>query len=205
MYKDNYIIEPIKTKTTFNPLQWSKAFGKPLTKNIIEAKIIHSNLGLKLPLKTFAVTPQNQTIEFAGLQGYNERSKLLKLHLLELKESLRYARVMRLDVAIDFKGRIPIKVIKQLTKNRVAFQYKNTTYYKTPKEKKTNRVMDIKIYDKSLYAKLDYPLYRLEFVFKSGYLNKIKFKDIQDIYPKIEKTIKKYTNLTVTINDVFKI
>ena len=112
---------------------------------------------------------------------------------------------MRLDVAIDFKGRIPIKVIKQLTKNRVAFQYKNTTYYKTPKEKKTNRVMDIKIYDKSLYAKLDYPLYRLEFVFKSEYLNKIKLKDIQDIYPKIAKTIKKYTNLTVTINDVFKI
>ena len=201
--KDDYTIEAVKTKSVFNPLVWRKAFGSSLTRNIIEAKIIHTYLGLEIPLKTFAPTPQSQTVEFAGLQGYNERSKFLLQHLRELESRLQYTRVMRMDISIDFKHGIPKRVIKHLSKHREPFQCKNTTYWKTAKEKKTNRVMDIKIYNKALHAKLDEPLYRLEFCFKSEYLKKLLFKDTKSIYNKMEKTIKKATGMNVKINDLF--
>ena len=201
-YHQDYTTEPVKTKSVFKPKVWSATFGKSLKRNIIEAKIIHTYLGLKIPLKTFAVTPKSQTIEFAGLHGYNERSKYLLQHLHKLKSQLLHTRVMRLDVAIDFYGSIPKRVLTHLKKNREPFQYGNTTYYKTAKEKKTNRVMDIKIYDKALHAKLDKPLYRLEFCFKSGYLQRVLLKDIKSVYPKMEKSIKKATGLNVKINHI---
>ena len=202
IYHQDYSIEPVKTKSIFKPKVWRSTFGKSLTKNIIEAKIIHTYLGLTLPLKTFSVTPKRQTLEFAGLQGYNERSRLLVQHLQELESRLQYARVMRLDVAIDFKGKIPKSIIKALSKHRKPFEYKNSIYYKTANEKKTNRVMDIKIYDKALHAGLDTPLYRLEFCFKPEYLKKVLLKDVESVYPKMEKTIKKATGLNVKINHI---
>ena len=202
IYHQDYSIEPVKTKSVFKPKVWRATFGKKLSKNIIEAKIIHTYLGLTLPLKTFAVTPKSQTLEFAGLQGYNERSRLLVQHLQELESRLQYARVMRLDVAIDFKGKIPKSIIKVLSKHRKPFEYKNSIYYKTANEKKTNRVMDIKIYDKALHAGLDTPLYRLEFCFKPEYLKKVLLKDVESVYPKMEKTIKRITGLNVKINHI---
>ena len=202
IFDENYIIEPVKTKSAFYPKRWSETFGKALTRNITEAKIIHTYLGLKLPLKTFAVSPKSQTLELAGLHGYNERSWLLMQTLQELKSQLQYTRVMRLDIAIDFKGKIPKSIIRALSRYRDPFRWKNTTYYKTAKEKKTNRVMDIKIYDKALQAKLDYPLHRLEFVFKSKYLNGVLLKDVASIYKKMEKTIKRATGLNVKINHI---
>ena len=202
IYHQNYTIEAVKTKSVFKPKVWSATFGKALKQNIVEAKIIHSYLGLTLPLKTFAVTPKRQTVEFAGLQGYNERSRLLIQTLSELKSRLKYARVMRIDIAIDFKGQIPKSIIKVLSKHREPFKYGNTTYYKTAKEKKVNRVMDIKIYDKRHQAKLDFDLMRLEFCFKSEYLKKIQFKDIETLYRKMEKSIKKATGLSVKINHI---
>jgi len=201
-YHQDYTIEAVKTKSVFEPTVWSATFGRALKRNIIEAKIIHTYLGLKIPLKTFAVTPKSQTVEFAGLHGYNERSKYLLQHLHELKSQLLHTRVMRLDVAIDFDGSIPKRVITHLKKNREPFKWKNTIYYKTAKEKKTNRVMDIKIYDKALHAKLDKPLHRLEFCFKSEYLKKVLLKDVKSIYPKMEKSIKKATGLNVKINHI---
>jgi len=201
-YHQDYTIEAVKTKSVFNPTAWSATFGKALKRNIIEAKIIHTYLGLTLPLKTFSVTPQSQTVEFAGLHGYNERSKYLLQHLQELRERLQYTRVMRLDIAIDFKGNIPKSIIKVLSKQREPFKYGNTTYYKTAKEKKTNQKMDIKIYNKQIQAKLDYPLYRLEFVFKGSYFNKLLFKDIETVYKKMEKSIKKATGLSVKIQAI---
>jgi hypothetical protein len=89
-----------------------------------------------------------------------------------------------------------------LSKHREPFRYGNTTYYKTAKEKKTNQKMDIKIYNKQIQAKLDYPLYRLEFVFKSKYLNKVLLKDIETLYQKMEKSIKKATGLSVKIQSI---
>jgi len=201
-YHQDYTIEAVKTKSVFIPKVWSMAFGKPLSKNIIEAKIIHTYLGLKIPLKTFAVSPKSQTLEFAGLHGYNERSQHLMQHLQELKSQLMYARVTRLDVAIDFRGKIPKSIIKVLSKHREPFKYGNTTYYKTAKEKKTNQKMDIKIYNKQIQAKLDYPLYRLEFVFKSSYFKKLLLKDLETAYKKMEKSIKKATGLSVKIQSI---
>ena len=197
--ESNYIIEDIKTQSVFKANKWKEMFGKPLTRNIIEAKVIHTNLGLTLPLKTFSITPSIQTIEFAGLHGYNERSKHLKIHLEELKEFFQYTRVTRLDIAIDFKDKIPNNIIKALSKHRKSFTYGNTTYYKTNKEKKTNSYFDIKIYNKALKEKLDYSLYRVEFCFKPKYLKKLLFKDIESIYPKLKKAIKKAINLQVEI------
>lgn len=202
IYNKNYIIEPVKGKDIFEPKKWSKTFGKPLTQNIIEAKIIHSYLGLTLPLKTFAVSPYSQTVEFAGLYGYNERSQLLRKTLRALKSQLNHTRVMRVDVAIDFKGNIPRNIIKALSRYREPFKYGNTTYYKTAKEKKTNRVMDIKIYNKAHQAKLDYPLMRLEFVFKSEYLKKSLLSDLKVVIKKMERTIKKAIGLCVKIESI---
>jgi hypothetical protein len=202
IYYQGYTIEDVKTKSVFIPKVWSIAFGKSLSKNIIEAKIIHTYLGLKIPLKTFAVTPKSQTVEFAGLHGYNERSEHLMRHLQELKSQLQYARVTRIDIAIDFKDKIPKSIVKVLSKHRKPFKWKNTTYYKTAKEKRTNRVMDIKIYDKALHANLDYELNRLEFCFKSGYLKKLLLKDVKSVYAKMEKSIKKATGLNVKINHI---
>ena len=201
-YNKNYIIETVKSKHIFNPKVWSRAFGKALTKNIINAKIIHTYLGLKLPLKTFSVTPKSQTLEFAGLYGYNERSKYLLLHLQELKSQLMYARVTRIDIAIDFKNRIPGNILKTLSKHRKPYKYKNSTYFKTEKEKHSNRIMDIKIYNKSLKVGLNEKIIRLEFCFKSGYLNNILLKDMKSIYIKIEKSIKRITGLNVKINHI---
>jgi len=199
IHHQDYSIEAVKSKSVFNPKAWSKSFGKALTKNIIEAKIIYTYLGLKLPLKTFAVTPLSQTVEFAGLHGYNERSMLLMQTLRELESQIEQTRVTRIDVAIDFRGKTPKSIIKALSKHREPFKYGNTIYWKTAKEKKTNQKMDIKIYDKSIKDKLDFPLMRLEFVFKSKYLNGVLLKDIETVYKKMEKSIKKATGLNVKI------
>lgn len=205
-YHQDYIIETVKSRSVFSPKVWSATFGKALTRNIIEAKIIHTYLGLTLPLKTFAVTPKSQTLEFAGLHGYNERSRLLVQHLQELESQLQYAKVTRIDIAIDFKGKIPKSIIKALSKHREPFKWKNTTYYKTDaeleKKKRTNTYMDVKIYNKALHAKLDYPLYRLEFVFKGRYFKDVLFKDIETSYKKMEKSIKKATGLSVKIEPI---
>ena len=203
IHSEDYSIQTIKNKSVFNPKVWSETFGKSLKRNIIEAKIVHTCLGLTLPLKTFAVSPLSQTLEFAGLHGYNVRSQLLVQTLRSLESQLQYTRVMRIDIAIDFRGKIPHSIIKALSKTREPFKWKNTTYYKTAKEKKVNRVMDIKIYDKALHAKLDEPLYRLEFCFKAEYLKKLLLKDVESIYLKMEKSIKKATGLNVKIDSLF--
>jgi len=202
IYNKNYSIETVKSKGRFEPKKWNETFGKSLKQNIIEAKIIHSYLGLTLPLKTFAVTPLNQTVEFAGLHGYNERSQLLEQTLRELKSQLVHTRVMRIDIAIDYEGNIPKHIIRALSKHREPFRYGNTIYYKTEKEKKTNQKMDIKIYNKAHKANLDYPLMRLEFVFKTKYLNRVLLKDLDLAIIKMEKSIKKATGLSVKIESI---
>lgn len=203
IYHQDYVIEAVKTKSTFMPEVWSQTFGRALKRNIIEAKIIHTHLGLTLPLKTFSVTPNTQTLEFAGLHGYNERSKHLLQHLQALKQALAHTRVMRIDIAIDFKHKIPKRVIEQLSQHREPFRYANTTYYKTAKEKKSNQRVDIKIYNKQIQAKLDYPLYRLEFVFKGSYFHKFALRELQSVYKKMEKSIYRTTGLSVKIEPIY--
>ena len=62
IYNEDYIIQTVKSKSVFKPRVWSETFGKKLKQNITEAKIIHTHLGLCLPLKTFASTPLSQTV-----------------------------------------------------------------------------------------------------------------------------------------------
>ena len=199
---EDYIIETVKSKSVFKPEVWKKIFGNTLTKNIKEAKIIHTYRGLCLPLKTFASTPQRQTIEFAGLWGYNDRSEQIRETLEELESQLSYNRITRIDVAIDFKGGIPNSIIKMLSRHREPFQWKNSVYWKTPKEKRTNSLMDIKVYDKAIKENLDYPLMRLEFCFKSGYFKSLLFRDIETVFVKMKKSIKRATGLTVCIKSI---
>ena len=199
---ENYEIEIVKSKFCFYPEVWSTAFKKSLTRNILEAKIIHSYLGLKLPLKIFGVTKKSQTLELAGLYGYNERSQLLRQTFIELAPRLQESKIKRIDIALDYGGAIPNKVIKAIKKTRKLKEFKNTTYYKTAKEKKTNPMMDIKIYNKDKKDKLGFPLMRLEFVFKGSYFKGITLKEIDKLFPKIEKTIKRITGVSVKIQAI---
>jgi hypothetical protein len=200
--KEDYIIETVKDLAIFNPKRWSETFGKALTKNIIEAKIIHTSMGLVIPLKRYAVKPQRQIIEFTGLYGYNDKSKLLRQLLQELLEQLKNSYIVRIDIAIDFKGKVPNKIIKSLCKHREAFNPNgwNTTYYKTKTEKKTNATIDIKKYNKAKKANLSYELDRLEFVFKGQYLNKLQYKDVSKIFKKMKKSIKKFSGISIKID-----
>ena len=62
--------------------------------------------------------------------------------------------------------------------------------------------MNIIIYDKSLKEKLDYPLQRLEFSFRTPYFNKMILADLDLVIKKMEKSIKQATGLTVKIEDI---
>ncbi len=199
IHNPNYEIEIVKSKVVFLPKVWRDAFRKTLQRCQIEAKIIHTHLGLMLPLKTYSRTPLSQTVEFAGLHGYNERSQLLQQTLKELSSQLKPMTISRVDVAIDYSEKIPKKIVDQLLKIREPFVYGNTTYYKTSKEKKTNLYMDVKIYDKKRQAGMKDPLMRLEFCFKGSYFKDVQFKDLIRVKKKMEKSIKKATGLSVII------
>lgn len=199
---EDYSIETVKSRWIFTPFRWLETFGKSLKRNIIEAKILHTSKGLELPIKRFAVSPKNQTIEFAGINGYNEKSQLLKELLKELLEQLEGSFISRVDIAIDFKGKIPNKVIKALCKDRVPFKYGHTTYYKAKNENKTNPRLNIKIYDKSVKDNLDYELERLEFVFQGSYFKKMQLQDLEKSFNKMEKTIKRFAGIEVKIESL---
>jgi len=199
--KDDYNIETIKSVGIFEPKRWIEAFKKPLTRNIIEAKILHTLTGLELPIKRYSRSPQKQTLEFAGLHGYNEKSKFLsELLFKELWSDIQDKVITRLDVAIDFKGKIPNRVIKELCKSRTLFKWINSTYLKTESEKKKNYQVNILLYPKHKKENLDYELERLEFSFGSGYFRSAyKIKELPKVYEKIAKTIKRFTRLEVEI------
>jgi len=198
--EENYSIEAVKSIGKFEPKRWIEEFKKPLTRNIIEAKILHTSMGLTLPIKRYSRSQRMQVIEFAGLQGYNERSRLLSGLLNDLMEDIQNEHIVRLDVAIDFKGKIPNRVIKQLCKDREPFKYWNTTYYKSKREKKQNNRLNIKTYCKSLMKNETQDIYRLEFSFLSSYLQKTKVKDIKKSFKKMKKTIKRFSGLDVEIS-----
>jgi len=197
----NYRIEEVKTIGVFNPDRWREEFGKKTTRNLVDAKIIHSSNGSVIPLKRYAANRKMQVIEFAGINGYTSRSKLLNDVLLEIKEQFEDSYVCRIDIAIDME-KIPMSIIKELKEKRTPFKYGYTTYYKTCKEKKTNQHIDIKHYNKAITDKLSYPLERLEFCFKSQYFRKIKFKDVETIFNKMQKGIKRFSGLVVEIQSL---
>lgn len=199
---ENYIIETVKSISVFTPKRWIEEFKKPLSRNIIEAKILHTSTGLTLPIKRFSISQDKQTLELAGLHGYNYKSKLLSGLLNDLMEHIQDEVITRLDVAIDFKGKIPNRVIKALCKNRKLFNWINSTYVKTQKEKKTNYHINICIYPKHLQSdnNLNEEMHRLEFSFKGAYFRgQYKLKDISKAYEKMRKSIKRLSGLDVEI------
>ncbi|WP_415249031.1 hypothetical protein [Sulfurimonas sp.] len=198
-FNDDYIIQTVKSIGVFEPKLWKETFKKSLTRNIVEAKILHTSSGLALPIKRYAVSPHKQTLEFAGLHAYNDKSKLLSELLHELLEHIQDETITRLDIAIDYKGKIPNKVIKKLCEDRVPFRYWNTTYYKSKSEKKSNNRLNIKSYSKSNKEKLSQDIERLEFSFLSSYLGKVKVKELEKLFKKMAKTIKRFSGLDVKI------
>ena len=198
--EEKYTIETVKGIGVFQKKRWVEAFKKPLTRNIIEAKILHTITGLEIPLKRYAPTPDKQILEFAGLHGYNEKSRLLSEVLQSIKRDIQNETITRIDVAIDFKAGIPSKVIKKLCKDRTPFNWHNSTYLKTKSEKKRNYKINILLYPKHKKENLTYELERLEFSFGSGYFEGCyKIKDLEIVCKKMEKTIKRFTGLEVLI------
>ena len=199
--EDNYTIEPIKGIGVFKPERWKSAFKKPLTQNIIEAKILHTSTGLELPIKRYSIPKDKQTLEFAGLHGYNDKSNTLKELLQSLKGQIQDKSLTRLDIAIDFKEKIPIRVIKHIRKVRQKlFSWYNSTYFKTERENKKNYHINILLYDKGIKENLNDDVSRLEFSFGGSYFRgKYKIKDLPLLYAKMEKTIKRFTGLNIEI------
>ncbi len=201
---DDYIIETVKSRGVYNRKLWLEEFKKKLDsksmQSFIEVKILYTNSGAVLPIKRHSRSPSKQTLEFAGLYGYNEKSKLLSELLLSLMGHIQDEQVTRLDVAIDFKGKIPNRVIKKLCEDREPFRFWNTTYYKSKSEKKSNNRLNIKTYSKSNKEKLDTEIQRLEFSFLSSYLQKIQVRDIEKSFVKMSKTIKRFSGLDVKIS-----
>ena len=202
MRNEDYSIETIKSPSVFNPKVWKEAFNKSLTRNIVRADIVHTYLGLTLPLKTFSVSQNVQVLEFAGLHGYNERSKLLRVHLKELWSQLQYTKLTRGDIALDYP-KIPHKVIKALKANREPFKWLNSTYFKTEKEKKKNYYINVVAYDKAEKENLSEPMERLEFSFSGAFLKDMYLKDLPKVCEKMEKAIKKKIGVSVKINPLF--
>ena len=209
IHHEHYSVEIVKSQSVFNPKVWSDTFNKPLTRNIVRGCIIHTHLGLNLALKTQSRN-KNPVIEFAGLHGYNERSKLLKTHFKEVEGQLEYTEITRADVAFDYL-KIPHYVFKALRANREPFEWFNSTYFKTAKEGKKNYHINILVYDKALKENLSEPKERLEVSFGSRffkYKNKDReiktycLKDLPIVIKKMEKAIKRMTGITAKIEPI---
>lgn len=197
---DDCIIETVKSVGIFDKKRWIETYGKPLMRHIVEAKILHTSSGLTIPMKRHSVSPNKQTLELAGLHGYNDKSKLLSELLSDLYGHIQDERITRIDIAIDFKGKVPNEVIEKLFENkRIPFKWKNTIYNKTKKEKRSNSRLNIKIYNKAKKENLDYELERLELNFQGDYFKGFKVKNIDQAYLKMQKTIKRMTGLEVRI------
>ena len=204
---EDYIIEVVKSVGIFEPSLWIESFKKGLTKSIVEAKILHTSAGLTIPLKRYNRSPNKQSIDIAGLRGYDDKSECLKnffeAHFLEFME----CEIKRIDVCIDFV-KVPNRTIKRLSLCRdIVKPVLNTTYMKTKSEGKTNQTLDIKIYDKQKEAKLSRPLERIEFCFKGGYFDKgMKLKDLDKKFlSKMEKTIFKFSGIDAKISPISNI
>jgi len=198
--EDDYIIEEVKGVGVFNHHRWIEEFKKSLDRNIIEGKILHTLTGITLPIKRFSVKKDKQTLEFAGLCRYDDKSKLLNELLQSLKEHIQDEVITRIDIAIDFKSKIPRRVIKNLKDRRKPFRWCNSKYFKTDGEKKKNYNINILLYPKHKKDNLDFELERLEFSFMGSYLDGKKLKDLPSLFQKITKTIKSFTGLEVEIN-----
>jgi len=196
----DYSIVPVKSIGVFNNDLWFDEFGVNLFKNIIEAKIIYTSTGLVLPLKRYSRSQDKQVLEFAGLHSYTEKSMFLKELLRGLKERLQDEVITRVDVAIDFKEKIPERVIREMRKKRKPFSYKNSNYFKTKSEGKKNYNTNIVIYPKHIKEGFSDEVQRLEFSFGSQYFKRdFRLYNLESAVVKMSRTIKRFCGLEVEI------
>ncbi|QHG92023.1 hypothetical protein CVO_09420 [Sulfurimonas sp. CVO] len=204
---EDYIIVTVKGIGIFEPKLWSDTFKKSLTQSIMEAKILHTSTGLTIALKRYNRSPTKQTLDIAGLRGYDDKAmdlnNFLQSHFLEFME----CEIKRIDVCFDFV-KVPNRIIKKLCLCRdIVKPVLNTTYMKTKSEGKTNQTLDIKMYDKQKEANLPRPLERVEFCFKGAYFTKgMKLKDVDKKFlSKMEKTIFKFSGIDAKISSISNI
>ena len=125
--------------------------------------IFETQTGLRYKLQQHK-RAKNITIIFRGLKQYNEISELMRYDLKEFLEHFKEdIQIVRLDVAFDNKEAFNIMQIAKNSKRNICKRW-NTIYFKTAKEKRVNRHLNIKH-----YFKKEVNLYRLEFVFFKRY------------------------------------
>lgn len=141
--------------------------------------IYETQTGLKYKLMQHK-RAKNVTIAFQGLKQYREISELMRYDLKEFLEHFKeYIQIVRLDVAFDNKEAFNITQIAKNSKRDICKRW-NTIYFKTAREKRVNRHLNIKH-----YFKREIKLYRLEFVFSKRYFTG------KNPLTTIEKAIKK--------------
>lgn len=204
IFKDEsyFIIEIVKGMGIRKLYRWIQDFGKYISRNIVEAKIIHCFNGQKLALIRYSVNKHIQNLIFAGLYSYkdDESSKYLKDILYKLWDELKECYVSRVDIAKDFIGKTPDYIIRSIMKKRSRiYPHKNTNYFKTAKEKKTNTTLNILEYDKAYKDGLKIKLRRVEFVFKKSYFTKIILQQLYKEFPRLEKCFKGFTSNDIKI------
>jgi len=218
MHKDEYKVVRVypsaKEERTEKEHYYKKYFGRSFYNQtdtggrvcpFLEVYVVHSELGIAFPVRLHNRAKDGAyTMVIAGMKGYKERSKQLLTVLSDIWDKIQDFTISRIDLAIDFDGEIPKKVdTSLLKKGRIAHIYKNTTYYNKPpqkrkkvkrKKRKRNSYVHVYTYNKtekdnteelSGYNKVT----RLELQFGSGYIDKIKVKDLESIKKKIKKYV----------------
>ena len=141
--------------------------------------IFETQTGLKYKIMQHK-RAKNVTIAFQGLKQYREISELMRYDLKEFLQHFKEdIRISRLDIAFDNKEAFNITQIAKNSKRDICKRW-NTIYFKTAREKRVNRHLNIKH-----YFKREIKLYRLEFVFSKRYFTG------KNPLTTIEKTIKK--------------
>ena len=178
-FNDSLISEFITRKT-------KKGIDKQLKelKNLYQyLAILETQTGLKYKIMQHK-RAKKINITFQGLKQYTEISELMEYDLKSFLELFKNdIEVIRLDVAIDNQKAFNLDSIARNTKRNI-YNFFNTSYLKTAKEKKVNEHLNIKH-----YYKINVELYRLEFVFKKRYFQ--GKNPIQTIEKTIQKAIKK--------------
>ena len=148
----------------------SKRTKKGTAKQLLELRnlykylaILETETGLRYKIMQHK-RAKKVNISFQGLQQDNEISKLMEYDLKSFLEHFKEdVEVIRLDVAIDSLKAFNLNTIAKNT-NRKIYNFFNTSYFKTEKEKKVNQHLNIKH-----YYKIQLQVYRLEFVFLKRY------------------------------------
>ncbi|WP_294956217.1 hypothetical protein [Sulfurovum sp.] len=211
----DFNLQTVKSGQNANERLWFQEFGAPLYKQTktgrwapLEAYIAYNVRGVSLPLKVFKHPYGiSEVLEFAGLQRYDEIGKERKLVLQSLWSKIPNCNISRIDIAIDLVNPQHIKQMEMGLKHRgrIAVQHKNSTYYRTKKQKKKRGVVTILKYPKGEKEGWEdkSQIIRYEFQFRSEFFKGLKVKDYRTALKKMENRIKRDTGLSIKILSPF--